>query len=279
MYYHVLIETNEKLEESGLNKQFFELDQPDLSDIELKIVAPYLRKEELQFAGQTLKFKDIKRILIKQTQKTTAELIQYESTQVLGNFLTNTALDILGYKEHTKDITTTVFNKMLSAILAKPTTILNQVAKPVRHAPVLLVHGRDHLARDIVFNFLEKLGLNTIILHEQTRGETTLIEKLEEHSNIGFAIVLYTPTGLELKPRAQQHIVFEHGYLTAKLGRRKVCALIKSNVETPLQCKGVIYVPLDVPNTWHQALVKELTWAGYQIDPNTLKAAETKLTV
>ncbi len=271
MYYQVLIETNEKVDDLT-NKQYFELDKPNLDDIEANIVSPYLRKEELQFAGQTIKFREIKRILIKETHKTTAELVRFESTQVLGNFLTITPIDILSYKEHAKDITTTVFNRMLSAILAKPSTSTIQPVKPVDQTKVLLVHGRDHLARDTTIKFLEKLGITNILLHENIRGEKTIIEKIEENPNIGFAIVLYTPTGLELKPRAQQHIVFEHGYLTAKLGRRKVCALIKSNVETPLQCKGLIYVPLDVQNAWHQTLANELTRAGLQIDMNTVKA-------
>ncbi|HEY4712982.1 MAG TPA: nucleotide-binding protein [Aquirhabdus sp.] len=273
MYYQVLIETNEKVDEST-NKQYFELDKPNLADIEAYIVAPYLRKEELQFDGQTIKFREIKRILIKETQKTTTELVRFESTQVLGNFLTITQIDILSYKEHAKDITTTVFNRMLSAILAKPNTPLVQAAKQTDHAKVLLVHSKDHLAKDVAVTFLEKLGISSIILHEQMRGEKTILEKIEENVNIGFAIVLYTPTGFELKPRAQQHIVFEHGYLIGKLGRRKVCALVKSNVETPLQSNGVIYVPLDVQNAWHQTLANELTRAGFHIDLNIVKAIQ-----
>lgn len=273
MYYQVLIETNEKVDEST-NKQYFELDKPNLADIEAYIVAPYLRKEELQFDGQTIKFREIKRILIKETQKTTTELVRFESTQVLGNFLTITQIDILSYKEHAKDITTTVFNRMLSAILAKPNTPLVQAAKQTDHAKVLLVHSKDHLAKDVAVTFLEKLGISSIILHEQMRGEKTILEKIEENVNIGFAIVLYTPTEFELKPRAQQHIVFEHGYLIGKLGRRKVCALVKSNVETPLQSNGVIYVPLDVQNAWHQTLANELTRAGFHIDLNSVKAIQ-----
>lgn len=275
MYYQVLVETNEKIDESGTNKQFFELDKPNLADIEANVVAPYLRKEELQFDGQTIKFREIKRILIKETHKTTAELVQFESTQIVGKFLTIKPVDILSYKEHAKDITTTVFNRMLSTILAKTSTTPAQAAKQSDQAKVLLVHGRDHLAKDVTVKFLEKLGIKSIILHEQMRGEKSIIEKLEENANIGFAIVLYTPTGLELKPRAQQHIVFEHGYLLGRLGRRKVCALVKSNVEIPLQNNGVIYVPMDAQNTWHQTIANELTRAGYQLDTNAMKTAVT----
>jgi len=275
MYYQILIETTEKIDESDVNKQYFELDRSSLDDIEIHIVLPYLRKEEFLFSGKSLKFIEIKRILIKESLKTTHELSLEESARAPHSTAPISAIDILNYKEHVKDITTTIFNKALSALLAKK-TIPNrsQETLPSKHAKVLLVHGRDHLARDVTIKFLEKLGITSILLHEHIRGEKTIIEKIEENLNIGFAIILYTPTGLELKPRAQQHIVFEHGYLIAKLGRRKVCALIKSNVETPLQCNGVIYIPLDVPNTWHQTLANELTRAGYQIDMSTFKAAE-----
>ncbi len=281
MYYQILIETTEKTDESDINKQYFELDRSSLDDIEIHIVLPYLRKEEFLFSGKILKFKEIKRILIKESQKTTHELSLEESSRVPHSTILVSAIDILNYKEHVKDITTTVFNKALSVVLAKK-IIANQSqaeTPPSNHAKVLLVHGRDHLAKDVTIKFLEKLGITSVILHEHIRGEKTIIEKIEENLNIGFAIVLYTPTGLELKPRAQQHIVFEHGYLIAKLGRRKVCALIKSNVETPLQCNGVVYVPLDVQNTWHQTLANELTRAGYQIDLSPFKAAEAKLIV
>lgn len=274
MYYQILIETTEKIDESDVNKQYFELDRSSLDDIETHIVLPYLRKEEFIFSGKVLKFKEIKRILIKESLKTTHELSLEESARAAHSTDPISAIDILNYKEHVKDITTTVFNKALSVVLAKKTIpTQSQETIPSNHSKVLLVHGRDHLAKDVTIKFLEKLGINTIILHEQIRGEKTIIEKIEQNLNIGFAIVLYTPTGLELKPRAQQHIVFEHGYLIGKLGRRRVCALVKGNAEIPVQINGVVYVPLDTNATWQQTLANELTRAGYQIDLNAIHAA------
>ena len=266
MYYQVLIETNEKVDEAGNHKQYFELDKPSLAAIELNIVTPYLLKKELQFDGHTIKFIQIKRILIKETLKTTAELIRFESTQVLGNFLTITPIDILSYKEHAKDITTTVFNRMLSTILAKPTTPSSLIIQPNDQAKVLVVHGRDYLAKETTIKFLEKIGITSIILHEQTRDGETIVEKIEQNLNIGFAIVLYTPSGFEIKPHAQQNIVFEHGYLIGKLGRRKVCALVKGNIEAPVTINGVVYISLDALETWHQAMTKELKLAGYRVN-------------
>jgi hypothetical protein len=58
----------------------------------------------------------------------------------------------------------------------------------------------------------------------------TIIEKIEHYSNdADFALVLYTAcdhgrgvheTEIPAKNRARQNVVFEHGYLMAKLGTR-----------------------------------------------------------
>lgn len=271
MYYQVLIETTEKIDETDENRQYFELDRSSLTDIETHIVLPYLRKEELLFSGKILKFKEIKRILIKETVKTTHELSLYESTRVPHSTIRITPNEILNYKEHVKDITTTIFNKALSTIFAaKVTPTPSQEVQPSNHAKVLLVHGRDHIAKDVAIKFLEKLGISTIILHEQIRGERTIIEKIEDNLNIGFAIVLYTPTGLEQKSRAHQNIVFEHGYLIGKLGRRKVSALVKGNTEIPNHINGVVYIPMDVLDAWQLAVTHELIRAGYSISINQI---------
>ncbi|WP_254520366.1 TIR domain-containing protein [Bacillus cereus] len=81
--------------------------------------------------------------------------------------------------------------------------------------------------------------MKPIILHEQASGGTTIIEKIENNTDVGFGIVLYTACDLgkakndELQKRARQNVVFEHGYLIAKLGRSNVCALVKDNIEKP----------------------------------------------
>jgi len=272
MYYQILIETTEKVDESDANKQYFELDRSSLDDIEANIVLPYLRKEEFIFSGKSLKFKEIKRILIKETTKTTHELSLQESSRVPDSTIPVSAIDILNYKEHVKDITTTVFNKALSVVLAKKTTVIptptpaQSETSSSSHAKVLLVHGRDHFARDAVVKFLEKLGISTILIHEQIRGGKNIVEKIEENLNIGFAIILYTPTGLEPKPRAHQNIAFEHGYLIAKLGRRKVSALVKGNTEIPNNIHGVIYTPMDALDSWQLAMTHEMIRAGYNLD-------------
>lgn len=87
MYYQVLIETNEKAGKSDKFKQYFELDQTEPSQIEERIISPFLRKEEFQFDGYFMKAGEIKRITIKETQKTTVKLAKYENDNMPPNVL------------------------------------------------------------------------------------------------------------------------------------------------------------------------------------------------
>lgn len=90
-------------------------------------------------------------------------------------------------------------------------------------------------------------------------------------------MVLYTPCDIgglkssnEMKPRARQNVVFEHGYLTAKIGRNNVCALIKDNLEKPNDISGLVYIVMDSSSGWQLALAKEMKSAGYIIDFNLI---------
>lgn len=142
---------------------------------------------------------------------------------------------------------------------------------------VFIVHGHDNLAKQETARFVESLGLKAIILHEQASAGNTIIEKIEAYSNVGFAIVLYTPCDLgkakgdnDLSARARQNVVFEHGYLMGKIGRNNVCALVKSQVEKPNDISGVVYVEMDEAGGWKHSLLKEMKSSGYDIDANVL---------
>lgn len=140
---------------------------------------------------------------------------------------------------------------------------------------VFIVHGHDNEAKQEVSRFIEKLGLEAIILHEQASSGMTIIEKIERYSNeADFALVLYTACDLGRgvhestmppKNRARQNVVFEHGYFMAKLGRENVCALVKEDIETPNDISGVVYVTLDAFGAWKNEVSKELTACGYTL--------------
>lgn len=140
---------------------------------------------------------------------------------------------------------------------------------------VFIVHGRDNETKQEISRFIENLGLEAIILHEQASAGMTIIEKIEHYSNdADFAIVLYTAcdhgrgvheSKVPPKNRARQNVVFEHGYLMARLGRENVCSLVKGDIETPNDISGVIYVMLDKFGAWKSGVENELKACGYTI--------------
>jgi len=160
------------------------------------------------------------------------------------------------------------------APIAKP-----KISKPTKAVfdsnKVFIVHGHDGETKIEVARFIEKLGLEAIILHEKASSGKTIIEKIESYSDVGFAVVLYTPDDLgtvktdkeNLKPRARQNVVFEHGFLIGKLGRDKVSAVVKGSLELPNDISGVVYISED---NWQLDLAKEMKESGCSIDFNKL---------
>lgn len=150
----------------------------------------------------------------------------------------------------------------------------NNTIQNVDKTEVFIVHGHDDLAKTETARFIEQLGFKPIILHEKASSGKTIIEKIEHYSNVGFGVILYTACDLgsvtndssNLKPRARQNVVFEHGYLIGKIGRQNVAALVKGQVETPNDISGVVYISMD--NDWKIDLAKELRQSGYEVDMN-----------
>lgn len=54
---------------------------------------------------------------------------------------------------------------------------------------IFIVHGHNELLKETVARTLQTLGLTPIILHEQANSGKTIIEKMEKHSDVGFAVV------------------------------------------------------------------------------------------
>ncbi len=136
------------------------------------------------------------------------------------------------------------------------------------------MHGQDTGARDAVARFLDSVGFQSVILHEQANRGLTVIEKVEANSDVGFAVVLLTPDDMgNLKggipvPRPRQNVVLELGYFIGKLGRNKVCALKRGDMEIPSELAGIVWEVMDDNGAWKQALARELRAAGHVVDWN-----------
>lgn len=138
---------------------------------------------------------------------------------------------------------------------------------------VFVVHGHNIAAKETVARFLEQLGLEAIILAEQTSRGRTIVELLEEHSAVSYAVVILTGDDVgrsrsqrRPQPRARQNVIFELGYFVAKLGRGRVCTLYEEGVDIPTDFHAVVYVPLDAAGGWKQRLMRELRAQGLPVE-------------
>jgi predicted nucleotide-binding protein len=160
--------------------------------------------------------------------------------------------------------------------------VMNQgLARPLprsmQSTKVFIVHGHDGEARESVARFIERIGFEAVILHEQANQGRTVIEKVEAASDVGFAVVLLTPDDEgrrkgdpALEDRARQNVILELGYFMGRLGRSHVCALRKGAVNIPSDFAGVVWTDMDSANGWQTTLARELDAAGYPIDWNAV---------
>lgn len=275
MYYHVIVKPK--------SDKFYGEYKTDLTKEQLisRFIEPYEQGMPIVINGKTVQPDDIERIKISESERTIESFIPQikEEDQ-------NSSVAIFGGPSYThraigraKDVTDNFIEGAVGykKVLAS-TKSADQEAKAGQTTRVFIVHGHDESAQNKAARFVEKLGFEAIILHEKASSGRTIIEKIEHYSDVGFAIVLYTPddvgnvkSGTEnLNLRARQNVVFEHGYLIGKLGRENVSALVDGKLELPNDISGVVYISLDEGAAWQLQLAKEMKQSGYSIDMNKL---------
>lgn len=118
---------------------------------------------------------------------------------------------------------------------------------------VFVAHGHDQDLLNEVVTFLNERNFDVIVSMNLANKGATIIEKIETSSNADFGIVLYTPCDIgaknsgsaNMRARARQNVVFEHGYLLAKLGRNRVFTLTKGELELPSNISGTLPISTD----------------------------------
>lgn len=145
-----------------------------------------------------------------------------------------------------------------------------------KYDKVFIVHGHDNTLKQEVARIIEKQGLEAVILSEQANGGKTIIEKIEENSDVGAAICLFTgddygraKDATSENLRARQNVVFEAGYFMGKLGRGNVILIASPDIEIPSDLQGVVYTNKDM---WQTDVLRELKAIGYNVDFNKLFA-------
>lgn len=143
---------------------------------------------------------------------------------------------------------------------------------------VFIIHGHDEALKQEVARFIEKIGLEAVILHEQSDNSEAIIEKIERCSDVGFAVALLTPddrvfangSNGETKPayRARQNVIFEIGFFIGRIGRNRVFTIVKGdNIEILSDFSGIVYNKY-YSDYWKLNLIKVLKSVGYDVDAN-----------
>lgn len=202
--------------------------------------------------------------------------LAFSSLRTIPSHILSSKTELLNFFIENKDVSFSEILENLEEILmeSKEKKWIYGMESKTR---VFIVHGHDNESKQEVARFLESLGLAVVILHEQPDKGKTIIEKLEEYTDVEFAIILYTPCDegkskneTIYRNRARQNVVFEHGYLVSKLGRKNVCALVKNDTEQPGDLSGVIYKKMDLDGAWKFEIAKAIKAAGFNINLNNL---------
>lgn len=275
MYYHVIVKPK--------SDKYYGEYKTDLTKEQLlsRFIEPYEQGLPIVINGKTVQPDDIERIKISESERTIESFIPQIRAEKQ-----NSSVITIGGPSYThqaigraKDVTDDFIEGAVG--YKKTLTETSSNAKkssgslPTR---VFIVHGHDESVQNKAARFVEKFGFEAIILHEKASSGRTIIEKIEHYSDVGFAIVLYTPDDVgnvkseaeNLNVRARQNVVFEHGYLIGRLGRENVSALVDGKLELPNDISGVVYIPLDEGAAWQLRLAKEMKQSGYDIDMNKL---------
>ena len=281
MYYSVLIEIPDENKKSDENIHITLVDQTDTNKIKSEILTPYLNAEDFLVDGYCLSKSKILRIKIVASEQSIKSIVKLRNQQ-FDEKNRNSPVFLVGFSYNVTDIikkdtlVTDVTNKIFSEV--KESDNSNAVPKrkhsdKIKNKRVFIVHGHDDKIKLDVARFLEKLGFEAVILHEQSNQGMTIIEKIEKNTEVGYGIILYTPCDKggttntpyrDMKFRARQNVIFEHGYLIGKLGRKRVCALVDGDIERPSDIDGILYISYQT--NWQIAICKELKNLGYDVD-------------
>lgn len=160
---------------------------------------------------------------------------------------------------------------------------LEKEKKPIpskENKKIFVVHGHDIGLKDSVARFLKQLKLEPIFIIEGVSEGKTKIENLEIHpSKADYVLVLLSTDDVgalkghekNQRPRPAQDVILELGYFYGSMGKNRVCALYKDDLELPSNVSGILWVRMDDAGVWMMKLAREMKAAGLDIDLNLSK--------
>ncbi|HEY5602077.1 MAG TPA: TIR domain-containing protein [Gammaproteobacteria bacterium] len=148
-------------------------------------------------------------------------------------------------------------------ITREPPAIVKR-AMSISSNKIFIVYAHDIGMKDDMAAFLSRLGVSAILLKDSAANSSSLIDELERHDNVPYAIVMLNPDASGIS----ESTVYELGLIVGRLGRNRVCGLVKGHIGILANYSGICFVPVDAAGAWKFLLIKQLKDAGFNIDAN-----------
>lgn len=257
-----------------------------------KVVTPYREGEDLFIKGKNISANDIDRIHILKSELPIASLAELVRREQRERDRNSSVVFIGGPLP--SELAVWRGQDVLDDYISGPPGYEVKARKPSNNEALLkpqednkipnkifLVHGQNEEMKQSVARFIEKLGIDIIILHEQANLGRTIIEKFTDYSDVNYAIVLLSADDVAYSKRdstkterlrARQNVILELGFFLGKIGRRNVVSLYEAtdNIEIPSDYQGVIFIPYASGHGWQMDLIRELKASGFEIDANKI---------
>jgi len=295
-YYHVYIDS------MGDETQELDLSKEKLTKY---IVRPYRNGRRFLCKGKIVYPADITTIRIIETEKPSSEIIPKMKTEkgLLGLFTNDFALLEEKGREVTREfIITKRRRQKKKSSQRKGSTALSKnvfIVHGADHKPIselramleefglnpIILHEQPSGSRTIVEKLEKYSNVNfafVILTPDDVGGaskeysdilqeaSSVINKSLQGKAKSSESAIMLTKSIKRMRylmrERARQNVVLEFGYFVGKIGRDKVCCLLKGDVERPSDMHGIVYVPFKKSvNEARGMIIKELRAAGYEI--------------
>jgi hypothetical protein len=184
-YYHVILETNEK-NKKGHSEYVHWFDCQDLSELDEDIIIPYVQKEQLYIDGHYVEFNNIRSLTIKKSQQPIQSLVDAVNARMIpGVFFVANRVGVVkgekGFENVTKQLVKEKKKQIAAVVVPEKTEIKNTTSSSNK---VFIVHGHDNEAKLDMARFLEKSGIDAIVLHKYLTKTSKIAQlfKPENHT-------------------------------------------------------------------------------------------------
>lgn len=270
-YYHVYVRYYVPSEDTF--EETYELDL-SLEELKEQIVTPYLKGESFMCGGHQVNPFATKPIIISKSIESSNKLIP----RIRAEEARKSEITGIGWGLSDEFLVVDHSQNVTRELITHPPKKKESIEKPEKtkealNKNVFIVHGRDKQPALELARILERrFGLNAIFLWEQAHHGRTIIEQLEEHSDVQYAFVIVTPDdvgaleGNRLRYRARQNVILEFGLFVGKIGRKKITILLKGDIEIPSDMQGILYSRFyESPEECFLQIERNLKAAGYEI--------------